>query len=184
MLNVHWMKSKISFSFNVTNWQNNNSWCKEISQILPETLFTGAKFKIFDPEFHQRRHFHCDFQPHSWPNLLSDWSILYKLCQGIFLSNMNRKKALNYTTIIFNNLCLKIVCFDQIICFLISPLVTTGQNVPGKNQEFLLVISSCLCTYRKNLRIGLSICFQQQKIEHLYHIYNFFKFWKNLNFSA
>ncbi len=27
----------------------------------PEAVFTDAKFVNDDPEFHQRRHFHCDF---------------------------------------------------------------------------------------------------------------------------
>jgi hypothetical protein len=33
------------------------SWQEESS----EAVFTDAKFMIYDPEFHQRRHFHRDF---------------------------------------------------------------------------------------------------------------------------
>ncbi len=76
---------------------------------------------------------------------------------------MNQKKALIYTTIIFHNLCRKIICFDQIICFLISPLVTTGQNVPGKNYEFLMVISSCLYTVRKIQGLACVSAFNSKK---------------------
>ncbi len=41
-------------------------------------------------------------------------------------------------------------------------------------QELLLLLVHDCALTEENLRIGLYICCQQQKTEHLYHVYNSF----------
>jgi hypothetical protein len=42
--------------FTVRKWSRWNG----LEQVTPEAVFTDTKFVIYDPEFHQRRHFHRD----------------------------------------------------------------------------------------------------------------------------